>query len=85
MVEIQFFPAASGMTLFTIFPITATVDVIQLVAGKTLDGCLGIVIADMTAGAISFSVTTSQAKMRFVVIVMNLTPFVFVMAAATLV
>lgn len=85
MIEIEFFPAVGGMTLFTILAIAAMVHIIQLVANITFHRCLKIMFVDVASAAIRFLVCPDQGKVCFIMVVVDLAPMIFIVAAIALI
>jgi hypothetical protein len=85
MVEFRFLPTLSGMTLFAILPVAPMMYIVKLMAGNALDRCFDIVFADMAARAIGFIVLTGEREFGLVVVVMDFSPMVLVVAACALV
>lgn len=83
MVKVQLFPTTSRMALFTIMTITALVHIIELVAGKTCGRGFNILLIDVTAGTGDSTMPSCQAKLGSIMIKINATPVLFVMAAVT--
>lgn len=85
MVKFEFFPTVSIVTLFTVRTIAALVDIIQLMAGIAFHWCFQIMLTCVAAAAIGFFMCPDQWEIRFIVIIMNITPVLFVVATAALV
>lgn len=77
-------PVHRGMAGFTLFIVAVSMNVIQLVASITVEGCFLISLVGVTTVACNFYVFFLQWKFSFVVIVTGLFPTLLLVAVVTL-